>query len=255
MKQQVPGRVVASTDRSVLTLTFERPPLNVLDLALLDGLHTALDEAARDPALCAIVLRGSGQAFSAGVDIADHRPESARRMLREMHDVVRALAREPAVTIAAVKGFCLGGGLELAMSCDLVIAEPGATLGQPEIKVGCFPPVACARLASVIGPARAADIILTGQPLSSEQALEMGMISRLGPLDRTLEEVLGTIRAQSRAVLRATVEAMRAATLADLDRRLAETEEIYVRRLIGSEDMSEGIEAFLEKRAPRWKHR
>jgi enoyl-CoA hydratase/carnithine racemase len=174
--------------------------------------------------------------------------------LRAVHRVIVALVRAPLVTIAAVRGFCLGGGLELATACDLVVAEEDATFGQPEVKVGCFPPVACARLGSLVGRARAADLILTGHSIPASRALEIGLVSRLGPLDRTVEEILGSVRALSRVVLRATLEAMRAPHAAALEARLAENETIYERRLIASHDMTEGIEAFLQKRAPRWKH-
>jgi enoyl-CoA hydratase/carnithine racemase len=112
------------------------------------------------------------------------------------------------------------------------------------VKVGCFPPVACARLAELVGPARAADMILTGEPVTAARALEIGLLSRVGPLDRTIEEILGSIRARSRLVLRATLEAMRHPRAAALEASLAENETIYERRLIGSHDMTEGIEAF-----------
>jgi cyclohexa-1,5-dienecarbonyl-CoA hydratase len=249
------GQVRTSVDRSVLFVEIDRPPLNVIDLPILDALHAAVAKASADDGLCGLVLRGAGaRAFSAGVDLEDHRPEAARAMLRAIHRVVVGLVRAPLVTIAAVHGFCLGGGLELATACDLVIAEDGATFGQPEVKVGCFPPVACARLADQVGRARAADLILTGHTIGADKALAIGLISRLGPLDRTIEEVLGSIRALSRTVLRATVEAMRGPEAAALEARLAENETIYERRLVRSHDMTEGIEAFLQKRAPRWKH-
>jgi cyclohexa-1,5-dienecarbonyl-CoA hydratase len=250
-----PGIVRPSVDRSVLFLDLDRPPLNVLDLPMLAALRDRLTHDAADPTLCAVVVRGAGpRAFSAGVDLLDHRADAVRAMLGAVHGTILALLRAPAVTIAAVRGFCLGGGFELATACDLVIAEPDATFGQPEVKVGCFPPVACARLAELIGRARAADLIVTGQPVSGAEAAAMGLVSRLGPLDRTLEEVLGHIRASSRHVLRATVEAMRAGAATALEARLGEIETIYERRLVGSFDMDEGIDAFLQKRAPNWKH-
>ncbi len=255
MRPATPGRLVSATDRHVLALTIDRPPLNVLDLPLLAEIQQALTAAATDDGLCAVVLRGAGpRGFSAGVDVVDHRPEHARLMLRAVHDVVTALLNFPVPTIAAIHGFCLGGGLEIATTCDLVLAETGATLGQPEIKIGCFPPVACGRLADLIGPARAADMILTGEPISAERAFEIGLVSRLGPVDLTLEEVLGTIRAQSRAVLRPAIRALRRRTAAGIRAALLAAEETYTQALLGTADMTEGIEAFLAKRAPNWKH-
>jgi cyclohexa-1,5-dienecarbonyl-CoA hydratase len=250
------GSIRTSVDRSVAFIEIDRPPLNVLDRPMLEALRAAIGGAASNEALCAAVIRGAGtRAFSAGVDLEDHRPDAARAMLRAVHAVVAELLRAPVVTIAAVRGFCLGGGLELATSCDFVIAEPDSTFGQPEVKVGCFPPVACARLATLVGRAAAADLILTGQPIAAARALEMGLVSRVGPLDRTLEEILGWIRALSRPVLRAAVVAMRGSEAEALPKRLAQCEAIYEQRLIGTHDMKEGIEAFLEKRAPKWQHR
>ncbi len=255
MRPQLPGKLHVALDRNVLTLTIDRPPLNVLDLPLLDEIQRALATAADDASLCAVVLRGAGaKAFSAGVDIGDHRPVHARAMLRAVHGIVERLLHLPHVTIAGIHGFCLGGGLELATSCDLVVADPDTTLGQPEIKVGCFPPVACIRLAAIIGPARAADMILTGEPITAQCAYEMGLLSRLGPLERTLEELFDQLRSQSRHVLRTTVLAMRRRSAPEIARALHEAEAIYSRELIGSADITEGIEAFLEKRSPRWRH-
>jgi cyclohexa-1,5-dienecarbonyl-CoA hydratase len=249
------GRVRVSVDRSVMFVEMDRPPLNVLDLGMLGGIADAVARAAADPSLCALVIRGAGErAFSAGVELSDHRPDAARAMLRAVHGVVLGLVRAPLVTVAAVRGFCLGGGLELAVSCDLLIAEDGATFGQPEVKVGCFPPVACATLASLVGRAPAADMILTGQPVTTARAAELRLLSRIGPLDRTTEEVLGHLRGLSRLVLRSAVEALRGRDARSLEERLAENETIYERRLLASFDLNEGIDAFLEKRAPRWRH-
>lgn len=249
------GKVRVTSDRAVMFVELDRPPLNVLDRPMLDGIAAAAAAAASDRRLGALVLRGAGErAFSAGVELLDHRAEAARAMLQAVHGAVVGLVRAPVVTIAAVRGFCLGGGLELATACDLVLAEDGATFGQPEVRVGCFPPVASARLPSLIGRAPAADLILTGQPVGTARAFEMGLVSRVGPLDRTLEEVLGHVRALSRLVLRAAIEALRGSEAAPLAERLRTMEEIYDRRLLRSFDMNEGIEAFLEKRAPVWKH-
>ena len=250
-----PGQVRTSVDRSVAFVELDRPPLNVLDLKMLGELDAAIAHASADDGLCALVIRGAGtRAFSAGVDLEDHRPAAARSMLHAVHRAVLGLVRAPLVTIAAVRGFCLGGGLELATSCDLVIADDGATLGQPEVKVGCFPPVACARLAALVGPARAADMILTGRAgHRGARARDRARVPRgtARPRDRGGAGIdPGAFAARAPGHGRGDASA----AVAALEARLAENETIYERRLIGSHDMTEGIEAFLQKRAPQWKH-
>src|SRR4051812_44662006 len=141
-----------------LYLTFERPPLNVLDIHLLREIDQTLSSCAADTLVDVIILQGAGQrAFSAGVDIRDHTKEKVPEMLEVVHGVIRKVLSLPQVTIAAVRGVCLGGGCELASSCDLVIASENSSFATPEISVGCYPPVALARFSSLIGYHRAAE--------------------------------------------------------------------------------------------------
>src|SRR5690349_10744423 len=133
-------------------ITWERPPLNVLDLAVLRELDQALTQCAQDPAVDVVLLQGAGaRAFSAGVDIRDHTKEKVPEMLDAVHGAMRKLLAMPQVTVAAVRGLCLGGGCEVASSCDLIVATEDSAFATPEIFVGCYPPVALARFASLIG--------------------------------------------------------------------------------------------------------
>jgi cyclohexa-1,5-dienecarbonyl-CoA hydratase len=242
-----------------LWLTWDRPPLNVLDITLLRELERTLTDCAADGALDLVVLRGAGQrAFSAGVDINDHTPEKVPEMLDAVHGVIRKLLALPQVTIAAVHGACLGGGLEVASSCDFIVASEDSVFATPEILVGCYPPVALARFASLIGYRRAADMILTGRTLSARDALSMGLISRVAPpgqLEAALASLLDELLGKSGAVLRITLKGLRELSLRGFTEALQRSEQIYCDELLATADVEEGVRAFLDKRKPRWTHR
>lgn len=241
--------------RHVVTIAFDAPPLNVLDLALLRDLAAAIVAAGRDEESCALVLRGAGALpFSAGVSLHDHRAERAGEMLVAVKDVIGALLRHPLPTIAAVRGVCFGGGLELVTCSDLVVADPSAVFATPEVKAGAFPPVAAARLRDKLAGATAADLILTGSRMDAARAHALGLASRLGPLEATLEELCDELRALSRHVLRASVRAFRLRRAEELSREIATMDAEYL-KLASAHDATEGIDAFFEKRRPRWEHR
>jgi enoyl-CoA hydratase/carnithine racemase len=172
------GVLVEKKERLV-RITWERPPLNVLDVALLRELDHVLADTAMDPGVDVAVVQGAGErAFSAGVDVRDHTPDKVPEMLDVVHGVVRKLLTLPQVTIAAVRGICLGGACEIASSCDLIIASEESSFATPEIFVGCYPPVALARFSSLIGYHRAAEMILTGRRFPAHEARAMGLINR-----------------------------------------------------------------------------
>lgn len=244
-------------DGRAATLTINRPPLNILDIPTIARLGEAIQELDRDGDLQLVVLRGAGdRAFSAGVAVQDHTPELVGPMLESLHGAVRKLRDLSAVTVAAVRGHCLGGGMELALACDLVIATEDARFGQPEIELGCYPPVAAALYPSLIGPGRTLDLLLTGRTLSCEEAEKMGLVARrVGDLDEGLAKLTGEILAKSRAVVLLTKKAVRAGRDHGFSEALAESERLYLDELCPTADMAEGIAAFLEKRRPVWKHR
>ncbi len=206
-----------------------------------------------------VVLRGAGErAFSAGMNVADHTVEKAPAMLEVVHRVVRQLLSLPQVTIAAIRGVCLGGGCELASSCDLVVASEESCFATPEISVGCYPPVALARFPALIGYHRAAEMILTGRRFSAQQALAMGLVNRVFPgdqLESGLEALLEELRGKSGAVLRLAVKGLRELSLRTFFDDLQRSEAIYRNELLGSQDAAEGVQAFLEKRKPHWLHK
>jgi cyclohexa-1,5-dienecarbonyl-CoA hydratase len=238
-------------------ITLDRPPLNILNIAMMSALDKAVDQVL--PHCDFVVFHGAGQkAFSAGAEVADHVPERVNEMLQAFHAVFRRLADADCVTIAAVHGHCLGGGMELATFCDIVVAAESAKFGQPEIKLGCFPPIAMVTFPRLIGLRGALDLILSGRIISAQEARELGFVSRLvsdSKLSEGIASLLEELRGLSPAVLRLTKRAIWKLHVEDFDRQLSEVEQIYLLQLMQTHDAREGIRAFLEKRAPAWEGR
>ena len=244
-------------DGRTATVTLNRPPLNIMDIPTIARLGEAVSELAADPDLQVVFLRGAGdRAFSAGVSVQDHAADKVGPMLESLHGTIRRLRALDAVTVAAVHGHCLGGGMELALSCDLVIATEDARFGQPEIDLGCYPPVAAALYPSLLGASRTLDLVLTGRILTCEEAERMGIVTRrVDDLDRGIARFAQEIGGKSAAVTRLAKKAVRAGRDRAFADALAETERVYAEELCRTEDMEEGVAAFLEKRQPVWKHR
>jgi cyclohexa-1,5-dienecarbonyl-CoA hydratase len=241
-------------------ISINRPPLNVLDIATIEEINRALWALRqREKELRALVITAEGdKAFSAGVDVADHTPDKVHRMLDVFHAVFRNLEALEIPTVAAVKGAALGGGAELAIFCDMIAAADNLRIGQPEIKVGVFPPVAAVVLPRVMPEKRAVELILGGEVMRAEEAKALGLVNRVFPLasfDEELKKFLGVFTSLSGAVLRVTKKALRAAKGLSFGDALTGVEGIYHQELMPTADAKEGLEAFLEKRTPVWKHR
>jgi cyclohexa-1,5-dienecarbonyl-CoA hydratase len=250
------ARVVVNIAPPVARLALNHPPLNVIDIAMMEELAQALGEIEVRSDVSVVVLSGVGKAFSAGVDVAAHTPDKVEGMLLKFHAVIRALVASRKVTVAAVHGHCLGGGAEMAMVCDVVYTAASAQWGFPEIKLGCYPPVACTALAALVGQKRAAELILRGRTISGVEAAEMGLASGAVPdqkmaavVDRTVQELLGL----SAAALAVTKKAIYAWDAMHFDKGLAQAEKIYLEELMKTADAQEGVRAFIEKRAPKWR--
>jgi cyclohexa-1,5-dienecarbonyl-CoA hydratase len=243
---------------SVARLTLARPPLNMLTIEMMEELGDALAWAGGQPLLKVLVLAGEGEAFSAGVDVEDHRGARAVPMLEAFHGIFRALRALDCVTVAAVQGPALGGGAELATFCDLVVASEAATLGQPEIGIGVFPPIAMAHYPRRVGPHRALQLVLSGQVIGAAEALRIGLVDRVVPADRLAEAVRAEVErftSQSSAILRLAKRALRETLGLPFDEALAELEAVYQYELMITEDAREGLRAFAEKRKPVWHDR
>jgi cyclohexa-1,5-dienecarbonyl-CoA hydratase len=234
-------------------ITLDRPPLNILDIATIEALGRMLDSMPARPDLKAIVFRSAlPRTFSAGVDVADHTRERVARMLEAFHGVFRRLEALPQATVAAVDGTCLGGACELAAFCDIVLATPRSVFGQPEIDVGCFPPVAAVLLPR-LAPRAAAEMILTGAALGAVEAARAGLISRVvEDVEAEARRVVRLLSGKSGSVLRLARRALRAGGTGTFTEALARVEALYRDELVPTADMEEGVRAFLEKRPPRW---
>jgi cyclohexa-1,5-dienecarbonyl-CoA hydratase len=241
-------------------ITFARPPLNILNIAMLREINDALNQCAHQRELAAIVFDAAPDcnAFSAGVAVEEHVEDTIFQMLDSFHGVFRNLEQIARPTIAIVDGAALGGGCELVAACDIVIASERARFGQPEIKLGVFPPVAAVLLPRVIGDKRARELILTGELIEAPEAARLGLVNYLLPgneLEQKTSDLLSRFRSLSVAALAFTKEAIDLGHGRSLDLALKEVEDLYLNELMKTYDASEGIKAFTDKRKPEWRHR
>lgn len=259
MTTQTYRTIQVGTRGPVCSIELNKPPLNIIDIAMMEEIQAALREADADPAVRVVQFRGAGpKAFCAGVSIQDHTPDRLGEMIPRFHAIFRHLARTDKVTLAVVHGHCLGGGLELAMMCDLVVASENAQFGQPEIKLGQLAPVGVILLPHLIGYRKAAELLLTGSTIDARQAQALGLVNRVvtaGQLSQCADELLRELLAQSGSALRLTKTILRRVAGLDFERALAESEEFFLQTLATTEDAKEGVTAFLEKRAPHWTNR
>jgi len=242
-------------DGPVARLAFANPPQNVITIAMMDELASAFAEIEGRKEISAMLISGQGKSFSAGVDVAAHTAETLREMLMKYHAVILAALGSKKVTVAEVRGNCLGGGAELAMVCDMVFTTIDARWGFPEITLGCFPPVACAALAACVGQKNAAELILSGATISGHRAAEIGLANASGSEEEVTAKVQDCLRSLARlspASLATTKKALYTWNAAHTDKGLDRAEQIYLDELMKTEDAQEGIRAWIEKREPRW---
>jgi len=243
----------------VARISLARPPLNVFNIAMMRELAAAVQETANQD-IVAIVFEADKEtrAFSAGVAVEEHAPETVYQMLDSFHSVFRALEQVAKPTIAIVDGVAVGGGCELISACDIVIASDRARFGQPEIKLGVFPPIASIFLPLVIGEKRARELILTGDIIDANEAGRLGLCNHIVPsnhMEQKLAEVLSKLRELSSASLEYARRALDLARPPRLDHALKELENLYLHELMKTYDATEGVKAFLEKRKPGWRNR
>jgi cyclohexa-1,5-dienecarbonyl-CoA hydratase len=238
-------------------VTIRRPPVNFLNLELLMQLESHLD-AVRSLSECrCLLLEAEGAAFSAGLEVSEQTPDGVFLLIEQFHRVALALVSLPRLTVALVRGMALGAGNELAACCDWVLASDKASFGQPEIKMGLIPSLAPVVLPAVIGQRRAVQMMLTGSLISGKAAEELGLVNRVLPDDQLAagtEDLLKTLRGYSVSVLEVAVQALRLSKSRDLHERLRELESLYLNHLMELQDPAEGVKAFLEKRAPKWRN-
>lgn len=245
-------------EQGVATLTLDHPPLNILTRAVLGGLRDALAALENTPELRVVRLVAAGKHFSAGADVGEHLPPQHEALIPEFCDTIERLARFPLPVVAAVRGRCLGGGFELAMAADVIVAGEGATFGQPEIMLGVTAPVACVMLPRLSSHGFATELLFAGDAVSATRARAAGVVQHVVPDGTVEDEALAICRRIARhsgAALRATKKTLLDSACRPLDQALKAAGEQYVGELMKTDDALEGLNAFLEKRAPVWRHR
>jgi len=242
----------------LVTIRINRPPYNVLDIATMEEMNAALDRAAKEPDARLLLITGVGEkAFSSGVDVMDHTKDKVERMIEVFHAIFRRLHSIPIPTVAAVNGAALGGGCELAIACDMVVAAKGAKIGQPEIKLGVFPPIAAILMPRILPMTRVMEFLLGGAAIDAEEAHRLGLVNHVlaketfaADTAKFLEQFL----ALSKAALIHTKRAIRDAAARPFHEALVHVEQLYLKELMATEDATEGLNAFIEKRKPVWKN-
>ena len=240
-----------------VTVTLENPPLNVLTLAMMEGLTRLAGDLARDDEIRVVVFRATGKAFCAGADVKEQSENPAAVMVGAIQRLCRAVVALPQTTICEVDGACMGGGLELMLASDFVVASERAVFGVPEITLGIFPPVAAVLLPRRVGWAAAKDLLFLGRKVDAVEAKDIGLVlDAVGPEDVTLrtEELAERLLSYSAAALRALKKALRETSGKPLVEALETSGRVYLDDIVPTGDHIEGFRAFLEKRPPRWKN-
>lgn len=236
-------------------ITLDRPPVNVLTIAMLEELASAVEEAAAAPEAKVLVLTGAGKAFCAGVDVADHTEDRVESMIHAFSRAIRSLLEVRIPVVAVLNGAALGGGLELALACDIVLAATTAKLGQPEIRLGVFPPAAAALLPRRVGVQHALDLVLTGRTVTAAEAAGLGLVTRVAApdhLDAAVAELVDGLAELSRPVLALAKRAVLDGLERPLEEALVHADALYLNDLMRLDDPHEGLAAFTEKREPVW---
>ena len=243
----------------LIRIAINRPPFNVLDIATMAEMNLALDRALEEQGAKALMLTGVGEkAFSAGVDVADHTKDKVSAMIETFHGNIKRVLAMPIPTVAAINGAALGGGCEFAIACDMVVAAEGAKLGQPEIKLGVFPPIAAILMPRIAPTPRAMELVLGGGIIDAREAHAIGLVNKVYPRETFVADTakfLEQFLSLSRAALVYAKHAMREAAGRPFHEALHHVEQIYLEDMMATEDATEGLNAFMEKRKPVWKNR
>ena len=244
-------------EEGLATITLNRPPVNILNIAMMQEINHCLESLQGEKDLKVVLFNAKGKCFSAGVDVGEHMGDLAPKMIGAFHRIFRLMDRLGAITVASVFSSCLGGGCELAVFCDLAIAAENSKIGQPEIQVGVFPPIAAYIMPRIMGRKDALDLILSGRIISALEARQMGLLNKVvpdGELEAETDLFIKPYLKLSAEVLRKTKKAVTAGLRDDLEPALGAIEKIYLDELMKTADAQEGLKAFLEKRKPVWEN-
>jgi len=236
-------------------ITLFKPPLNILDIADLEKFSEIFDKIRQDTTIKVATIESDQKVFSAGVNVSDHSKENISCMIKAFHKIFFRMLDLEIPTISLVKSGCLGGGCELALFSDFVLASEGAYFSQPEIKIGCFPPVSLVYFPYIIGHKKALEIVLTGNKVTAREALNYGLVNQVfseEKFDSEAEKFINSITSNSLSVIKTTLRAYKQLHYSELKEKLKFSEKTYLEELMQLEDTQEGIRSFLEKRPPVW---
>ena len=244
-------------DGALLRIRLDRPKANIVDAEMIAALGGAFATAARTRTLRAVLLDAAGPNFSFGASVEEHLAERCAAMLAALHALLLAMLELPAPILVAVRGKCLGGGLEVALAGSRIFASADAQLGQPEIRLGVFAPAASVLLPGRVGRAAAEDLLFSGRSVAADEALAIGLVDEIAadPEAAALAWFDRHLADKSAATLALALEAVRAPLRRDARERFAEVERLYLDKLMSTRDANAGLAAFLAKRAPTWEHR
>lgn len=257
MSTESPLKVSLERDGKLLRLTLARPKANIVDAAMITALRAALTEYLPQAKLRAVLLSAEGPHFSFGASVEEHLPGSFAQMLQSLHALVRQMVESPVPVLVAVRGQCLGGGLEVAAAGNLLFAAPGAMFGQPEIRLAVFAPAASCLLPERIGQAQAEDLLFSGRSINAEEALRIGLLTGIAddPDQAALDYFDQHLATVSASTLRFAVRAARAEVAQRISKKIDFVEKMYVEELMSTRDAVEGLTAFMEKRPAQWQDR
>ncbi len=250
-----PVNVWFEREGKLLRLRLDRPKANILDAAMIAALDEALEKFGDNTELRGVLIDASGPHFSFGASVEEHLPDQCAAMLDGFHKLILRLVASRVPVLAAIKGQCLGGGLELVSAAHLLFATPDAKFGQPEIQIGVFAPAASCLLPERVGLAAAEDLLLSGRSIDGREALNIGLVTAVAadPEAAALDYFDRHLLGKSASSLRFATRATRADLVVRVAAKLARVEKLYLEDLMATHDAVEGLNAFIEKRASRWK--
>ena len=252
-----PIKVWVERDGALMRVRLAKPKANLLDAQMIVALHGALDAHRNNTGLRGMLIDHEGPHFSFGASVEEHLPGQCDQMLRALHALVREMQAWPNPILVAIRGQCLGGGLEFACAGGPLFAAPDAKFSQPEIKLGVFAPAASCLLPGRIGQSRSEDLLLSGRSIDAATALAWGLLQEVAddPVAAALAYFDEHLAPKSAAAISYALQAVRMPAIEALERRIAEVERLYLQELMKSHDAVEGLQAFLDKRTPKWEHR
>ncbi len=254
---EAPLKVWLDQDDKLLRLRLARPKANIIDAPMIAALQSALDQTLSQTRLRGVLLDAEGPHFSFGASVEEHLPDACAQMIEQMHALVLRLFETPVPVLVAVRGQCLGGGLEVAAAGHFIFAAPGAVFGQPEMKLGVFAPPASCLLPEKIGLSLAEDLLFSGRSIGAQEACRIGLVNRVDedPEQTALAYFREHLAPLSASSLRFAVRASRITYTERVKFKLDVIKKLYLEELMGSRDAVEGLNAFLAKRTPIWEDR